>query len=108
MRYPALSFKNQKLLRKLRTYGDVSLDLNSDNFPEYKESDAYELVENGYFRCELSKSHYRTGSNKWGFTGFVTHKGYTYYRGRFNEYLMSTGFFGGCIALLEFIIELVI
>lgn len=55
MKYLALSFKNQKLLRELRNCGDKCLDFTNKNFPNYKEADIYELIECGYLRCEFPK-----------------------------------------------------
>lgn len=104
MKYPALSFKNQKLLRKLRSYKDVRLDFKKCDFPKYQASDVYELIECGYFRCELNCV--RTHDNNWNFVGLVTYTGHTYYRGRFKEYFKSIGHLGGWIALIEFINKL--
>lgn len=103
MKYLALSFKNQKLLRKLSNCGDRCLSLKKQDFPDYKESDIYELIECGYFKCEFPKGHVRTFDDNWIFTGFVTYEGHTYYRGRFIEYFKSLGQLGGWIALIEFI-----
>ena len=108
MKYPALSFKNQKLLRKLRSYGDKCLNFRNDTFPDYKESDVYELIECGYFRCKSPEGHVRTYSDTWNFVGFVTYKGYTYYRGRFKEYFKRIGQLGGWIALARFVFDFII
>lgn len=107
IKYLALSFKNQKLLRKLRSYGDKKLDFKNCDFPDYKESDIYELIECGYFKCEFSKGHVRTFDDNWNFVGFITYKGHTYYRGRFIEYFKGLGQLGGWIALIKFILEVI-
>ena len=107
LKYPALSFKNQKLLRELRSCGDKQLNIKSDIFPDYKESDVYELIECGYLRCELPKGHARSFSDIWVFTGFITYTGHTYYRGRFKEYFKRIGQLGGWVALVKFVCELI-
>ena len=107
MKYPSLSFKNQELLRHIRCYKDARLELKRCDFPNYQEADIYELIECGYFRCETSQGHIRTQDNNWSFVGFVTYKGHTYYRGRFNEYIKNVGYLGGWIALIEFILKII-
>lgn len=107
MKYLALSFKNQKLLRELRNCGDKRLDFTNKNFPNYKEADIYELIECGYLRCEFPKGHVRTYDDNWNFVGFITYKGHTYYRGRLKEYFKGIGQLGGWIALIQFIFELI-
>ena len=106
MKYPALSFKNQKLLKELRKYGDMKLDFKNSDFPDYKEADIYEIIECGYFRCDPSKSHIRTFENNWDFVGFVTYKGHTYNKGRFKEYFKGIGQLGGWVSLVKFILEI--
>ena len=106
MKYLSLSFKNQKLLRELRKYGDRRLDLNNKDFPDYKESDIYELIECGYFRCEFLDGHARTCDDNWKFIGFVTYKGHTYIRGRIKEYIKSISQFGGIVAFIKFIYDI--
>ena len=107
MKYLALSFKNQKLLRRLRGYKDVCLDIKNSDFPNYQEADIYELIECGYFRCEMPQGHVRTYDNNWNFVGFITYKGHTYYRGRFVEYIKNIGYLGGVIALIESILKII-
>ena len=107
MKYLALSFKNQKLVRKLRNYGDKQLNLKKCDFPYYKESDIYELIECGYFKCEFPKGHIRTFDDNWNFVGFVTYKGHTYYTGRFKEYCKRIGEIGGWTALIDLIYKFI-
>lgn len=106
MKYPALSFKNQKLLKKLRDYGDSQLVLTNDDYPTYKESDIYELIECGYLRCKLPEEHSRSFSDIWTFVGFITYTGHTYYRGRAKSYLKRIGHLGGWIASAEIVFNL--
>lgn len=106
MNYVALSIKNQKLLKELRKYGDKYLELSNKDFPNYKESDIYELIECDYFRCEFPKGHIRTFDDNWKFIGFVTYKGHTYYKGRAQEYFKCFGQLGGWAALIEIIYKL--
>ena len=87
MNYPSLSFKNQKLLRQLIKYGDKRLDFKNKDFPKYMESDIYELIKCGYFKCELPCGHARSFDNNWNFVGTITYEGRTYYRGRLKEHL---------------------
>ena len=107
MKYSPLSFKNQKLLRRIRAYKDVRLELKKCDFPSYQEADIYELIECGYFKCEIPQGHVRTYDDNWSFVGLVTYKGHTYYRGRFNEYLKNIGYLGGWMALIEFIWKII-
>lgn len=106
MKYLALSFKNQKLLNELSRHGDKRIDFTNKDFPYYKESDIYELIECGYFRCEFPKGHIRTQDDNWNFVGFVTYKGHTYYKGRFKEWIKRGGQLGGWIALIKFVCKI--
>lgn len=106
MKYSALSIKNQRLLKQLSDYGDKRLNLKKCDFPNYKESDIYELIECDYFRCEFPEGHVRTWDDNWNFVGFVTYKGHTYLRGRIQEYFKWFGQLGGWAALIEIIYKL--
>ena len=106
--YEYLSWKNKKLLKYLSSFGDARLTLdNSDpKLKGYKEADIYDLIDCGYFKCELPKGHGRTQEDNWRFVGFLTHKGFNYNWGRFNYYIKSIGSLGGWLAIIEAIFSL--